>query len=145
MKTRAKMIMGLVGCLGLVCFVACGDSDGEEDTYTLSGNAILSSAPDGVIAYLKLVVSGGSGNAEALYYAVSEPFSGGQAAYSVSGIEAGSYTGHAFVDMNGNAAGDGSSMPDSGDYVSSEGHDILIDGDKQEDIPEAAWILYPGP
>jgi ABC-type phosphate transport system substrate-binding protein len=140
MKRTAMVIAGLVACLGLVGFAGCGSSD-DDPTATISGAITQSNAPDGVKCYMKLVAHGGSSSAAALYFAASSEFSGGQATYSMPGVKHGSYTGYAFIDMNNNAAGDNTSMPDAGDYVTDEGGDVVIDGDWVSDIPQEAWIL----
>lgn len=124
-----------------------GSGLGSPKTYTLSGTLtrVHATVPDGVFAYVKLVVHLGEGDAEALYWAKSSPFVSGVGAYSITRIVGGSYTGYAFIDTNGDAAGDGTSMPDTiGDWATDGGGDLIIDSDKIFDLPDDAWV-YTGP
>ncbi len=135
MTFTASMLLWI---LSAVVLSACGDSGTSGST--LSGTLTKSGVPDGTRAYLKLVARGQSSTAPALYFTSSAPFALGKATYSVSGVKDGSYTGWAFIDMNGNAAGDATSMPDTGDYATAHGGEITVQGDTVADIPEVAWI-----
>ena len=141
MKKTTCLVVGLIACFCLAGLCGCGGDD-DNDTATVSGTAYLSTAPDGVKVYMKLVASGADSTATALYFTASEPFSSGEATYTLTGVENGSYTGYAFIDMNENAAGDDTSMPDDGDYVTDGGGDLVVNGDTVSDIPEVAWVAY---
>jgi len=130
------MIM-LFMVLVLLILAACEDENTE--TYTLSGTITKSGVNDGIIAYMKLVSPGAGMTAAALYF-TEATFSGGAATYSVSDIEEGEYTLFSFIDVNGNAGGETSAMPDAGDYVTST--DVNIEDDKTLDAPENFWQVY---
>jgi len=136
MKKSISIVIGLLSFICLFVLVTC-----EVNTnggFSLSGT-LTKSGVDGELAYLKLVASGAAPDTQAIYFAVSTPFSAGTATYSVTGIDEGQYTGYAFIDVNGNATGDESSLPDSGDFITDEGADVNMTGDLTLDINESDW------
>jgi hypothetical protein len=140
-RSKVFLLSGL-GLLLSLSMMSCAD---PSATYILSGTLTKTGVPDGVFGYVKLVVQGGAGDAAALFWDKSSPFISGTAAYSIAAIAEGSYTGYAFIDTNGDAAGDGTSMPDDiGDWETDGGGDFTIDADQTYDLPDGAWI-YTGP
>ncbi|MBW1807554.1 MAG: hypothetical protein JRJ87_05120 [Deltaproteobacteria bacterium] len=137
MKKPTLVIICLV--VGICSFglTACGSS---ESGFTVKGT-LTKSGVDGSTAYLKLVAPGGGGDATALYFTASTTFSSGTATYSLPGVAAASYSGWAFIDVNSNASGDATSMPDAGDFVSNEGEVIPINADLTSNISETDWLL----
>ncbi|HOX31623.1 MAG TPA: hypothetical protein PLB91_04790 [Spirochaetales bacterium] len=135
-KRRHFPLVALV-VLASLTIVGCPSSS-SSDAYTLSGTLTQPDAIDGRFAYLKLVASDGDSSSPALYWTKSTAFSGGSATYSLGGIEEGAYVGYAFIDDNGNAAGDGTSEPDVGDWA-TEGQAISISSDMTANIPAEAW------
>ena len=138
MKKYTCVVIGLMVCFFLSAFSSCGGSD--EATSTVTGTAYMNTAPDGVRVYVKLVARGGGSAATALYSTVSGLFSGGKATFSLTGVKNGSYTRHAFIDMNENASGDWGA--DYGDYVTDGGSDIEVNGDTVLDIPDVEWVTF---
>ncbi len=137
-----KSTFGIIWLVVVVCTLglsACGSGNGESG-FTVSGT-LTKSGVDGSTAYLKLVAPGGGGDAVALYFTASTTFSSGTATHSLPGVEAASYSGWAFIDVNSNAAGDATSMPDAGDFVSNEGAVIAINADLTSNINETDWLL----
>ncbi len=126
-----------------VFLAACEPPDGNGKSHTLSGNVASPSGisvPDGTYAYLKLVESGGLPTDQAQYWTRSSVFSGGSASYSVIGVNTGSYTGHAFIDMNAHASNDAAAMPDPGDYALQNGKSIDISDDQTLQFDSSGWI-----
>jgi len=154
MKKLSVLLIACLAALFSLALMSCpagGDSAGGETGYTLSGTLTVANnegvptieaATAGDFAYLKLVVFGGTELDDALYFARSTAFSGNQATYSFSDVAEGPYTGWVFIDANHNAAGDETSMPDTGDYVTDGGGDITITGDKEFDLTAESWIPY---
>jgi hypothetical protein len=128
--------LSITGCMG--------SGMSSSKTYTISGTLTNYSVPDDVYGYVKLVAPGGAGEDAALSWAKSGPFLSGVASYSITNIPAGSYTGYAFIDADGDAAGDGTSMPDNDDWATDGGQDLTLDSDQVIDLPDDAWI-YLGP
>ena len=120
--------------LASLTVVGCPSSS-SSDSYTLSGTLTQPDAIAGSFAYLKLVASDGDSSSPALYWTKSTAFSDGSATYSLGGIEEGDYLGYAFIDVDGNAAGDGTSEPDVGDWATA-GQAISISSDMTVDINE---------
>jgi len=139
MKKSTFMIICLVVGICSLGLTACGSGNGESG-FTISGT-LTKSGVDGSTAYLKLVAPGGGGDATALYFTASTTFSSSTATYSLPDVEAGSYAGWAFIDVNSNASGDATSMPDAGDFASEEGETITINADLASNIDETDWIL----
>jgi len=108
-------------------------------TNYLSGTLNKSGA-DGKTAYVKLVVKGGEYTAAAIYYTTTV-FSGGSTPFSISYVKADTYTVWVFIDINDNAVGDGTSVPDAGDYVISSGRDINMESDQTVNVYEGDWVL----
>jgi hypothetical protein len=127
---------------GVGCDDDSGSTSGPATTYTVSGMFIKSGVADGVHGYAKLVAWGAAETAPPVYFAVTAPFSGGTAAYSLSGVAAGSYYGYAFIDVNGDAVGGGTSMPDAGDWATDGAGEVVISRDTTYNIPEDAWVAF---
>jgi len=139
-KGETCLLVGLVVLLSLLIMSCTNAGSSSPMTYTLSGTLSKTGVSDGVFGYVKLVVHGGAGDATALYWARSSQFVSDVATYSITSIAEGSYTGYAFIDTNDNAAGDGTSMPDSGDWATDGGGDFAINTDQVFDLPDGAWI-----
>lgn len=122
--------------LSLVFLFIAAACDDEGETYKLSGTITKSGVADGITVSIKLVDEGDDLYSEPLYSAEAT-FSSNSASYTISGIEAGDYNLFAFINV---ATGGESSVPDSGDYVTS--FDVSINGDKTIDISEDYWIVY---
>ncbi len=114
-------------------------TESAEETYTLNGVITKSGVDDSVMVYLKLVSKNGNVTDIALFSATAI-FSGGGTPYSVKKIKEGEYKLYAFIDINNNAAGDETSVPDTGDYVTSTY--VNIDDYKTLDIRDNAWSVY---
>lgn len=144
MTTAKRTIIALTVLLGGLALAACsnaGANSGGSSTYTLSGTVSSptgATVKDGTYVYLKLVAASGSVNDSALYW-TRAAFSSGVAKYSVSGISAGSYTGFAFIDMDGNAADNASAAPDTGDWVTQGGSALTISGDETSNLDANVW------
>jgi hypothetical protein len=109
--------------------------------YTLSGTFASPggvNVSNGIHAYLKLVPIGGLPTDRSVFWTRSNPFSGGSASYSVPCI-AETYTAYAFIDMNGNAPGDGTAMPDSSDFYLQTGQQVTISGNQTLDLGPGGW------
>ena len=141
MKRTISLV--LVALLAMVGFVvsSCDEAGGGGSGYTVSGTLYHYSATDGTKAYAKLVEAGGSEYSEALYFA-STTFSDGEAPYSVSGIAGGSYSLYVFVDLDGSAPGDSSSMPDSGDDYIYEANAVIDANISGNDVESWEWSSY---
>jgi hypothetical protein len=122
----------------VVVSLAAAGCGGDSESFTISGTLSKSGVADGTYGYVKLVASGGAATAPALYWGRA-PFSGGKASYSVPGIASGTYSGWGFIDVNKDAAGDGSSQPDAGDWATSTSQTISMTADQVVDLPEVAW------
>lgn len=109
-------------------------------TNYLSGTLVKSEV-DGKTAYIKLVVKGGTYTAAPIYYTTTV-FSEGSASFSKSYVKVDEYTVWIFIDTNDNAAGDGTSLPDSGDYVIAEGRDIDMASDQTVNVDEGDWVVF---
>ena len=128
-------------CVILVAAVSGCNQTGGVSTYTLSGSVAQPTGvtvPIGTHVYLKLVVNGGASSSAALYW-TRTAFSSGSATYSVGRIIAGTYTGWAFIDMNGDAPDNSSAMPDAGDWGTTSGAQITISGDQTQDLSPDGW------
>jgi hypothetical protein len=121
LKKQTCLLVAAVVLLSL-SITSCTGSGSSAPTYTLSGTLTKTGVADGVFGYVKLVAHGGLGSDAALYWARSSEFLSEAATYSIAAIAEGSYTGYAFIDTNGDAAGDATSMPDEiGDWVTDGG------------------------
>ena len=139
-KKRLFEVLFVLGVVFSFVLTSCENNDENSDeTYTLSGTITKSGVSNGIKVYMKLVCKDGSMTAEALY-STEATFSSGTATYIGTNIEEGEYTLYAFIDVNGNAAGDDSSVPDAGDYVTSI--DVNMDSNKTLDAPENFWSVY---
>jgi hypothetical protein len=120
------------------------DGQTAAESYTLSGSLIKTGIVDGTYAYLKLVAKGGAPTDATLYWTRSAPYSGGTALYSISGIAEGTYTGYAFIDVNGDAPNSSAAMPGSGDWAAGPSADFVMNVDQTSiDIPEGDWTQMP--
>ena len=120
------------------------DGQTAAKSYTLSGSLIKTGIVNTTYGYLKLVAKGGAPTDATLYWARSAPFSGGTATYSISGIAQGTYTGYAFIDVNGDAPNSSTAMPGSGDWAAGPSPDLVMNADQTSiDIPEGDWTLMP--
>ena len=141
--TKRLLCVLTSAALVLVMGAGCGDESGSDDdagsTYTLSGT-LTKAGVAGVRAYLKLVAWGAPENTAPLYFTSSSVFSNGTASYTITGVTAGRYYGYAFIDMNGNAAGGATSIPDIGDYTTGPG-EISVHQDTTAHIPDGGWEL----
>lgn len=139
-RAISLVLVALLAAVGLIVS-SCDEAGSGGSGYTVSGTLYHYSASDGTKAYAKLVQAGGSEYSQALYFA-SATFVDGEARYSVSGIAGGTYNVYCFVDLDGNAPGDSSSAPDSGDdYVYEEY--IVIDSDiPGNDVYNWEWYTY---
>ena len=151
MKKLSVLLIACLAALFSLALMSCpAGGDGGATGYTLSGTLYVSNtyndgieaATDGDFAYLKLVAAGGSSEDPALYWTRSTAFSGNQATYSFSDVAEGPYTGWVFIDANRNAAGDETSMPDTGDYVTDGGGNVTITANTEFDLPAESWIPY---
>ena len=140
---RALLPVAVLLASGVGCDSDSGSNSGPAPTYTISGTFIKSGVANGVLGYAKLVAWGAEGDAPAICWTATAPFSGGTAAMSLSGVAGGSYYGYAFIDVNGNAAGGATSMPDAGDWVTDGHGEVVITSDTTIDTPEIAWVPYP--
>jgi hypothetical protein len=133
----------LVGAsvLVLLSFISC-DTGSSAEIYTLSGTLTKSGIADGTRAYVKLVAQGGAPTDAALYWAISSAFSGETATYVIDDIDSGTYTQYSFIDVDGSATGDGTSMPDAGDWMAG-GNDVVINTDQTSDVGETDWSQIP--
>ncbi len=139
---RALRAVALLGAI-LLCIgfglAACSNVTG----YSLSGSVASPSqgptVPDGTYVYLKLVASGGAATYPALYW-TRAAFAGGSAIYSITGIAAGSYTGWAFIDIDGQALDGPSAMPDASDYSTASGQSITIPATQTQNLGAGGWI-----
>ena len=127
----------------LLAFAVSGCGGDSSDTTTLSGTLTKSGVADGTYAYLKLVAQGAAVTSTTLFWTRSTAFSSGHATYALADIKHGVYTGYAFIDVNGNAAGNASSMPDSGDWGTNGGQNFDMSKDQTGDLPEQTWIQMP--
>ena len=109
--------------------------------FTLSGSLTKSGITDGRFAYTKLVAQGGAATDAALYWAKSTAFNSGTATYSITDITQATYTQYIFIDVNNNATGDGTSLPDSGDYGGAVPVDVIMNSDQTSDWPNGSWVL----
>ena len=142
-RTISLMLVALLVAVGLIvssCDEA-GSSSSGGGGFTVSGTLYHNSATDGTMAYAKLVQAGGSEYSTALYFA-STTFSDGVALYSVSGIAGGTYNVYCFVDLDGNASGDSSSMPDSGDAYVYEEYTVIDTNISGNDVESWEWYTY---
>ena len=143
-KKKSFLLPGFAILLSLLIAGCSGGSAGSGSlkTYTLSGTLNKANV-NGVYAYLKLVAPGGAAADKALYWAKSSQFALGAATCAVANIAEGRYTGYAFIDANRTAAGDGTSMPDAGDYATSGGKDFTIDSDQAFDLSDKnkSWTM----
>lgn len=137
-RTISLVLVALLATVGFIVS-SCDDSGGGG--FTVSGTLYHSSASDGTKAYAKLVEAGASEYADALYFG-SATFSGGEAPYSVSGIAEGMYNVYAFVDLDGNASGDSSSLPDGGDDYVYEEYAIIDANITENDVYDWEWMTY---
>ncbi len=117
---------------------ACGSSSSNPTSFTLTGTLTKSGVADGVSGYVKLVSPGGAATEAPIYYAVAT-FSGGKATYKALGVATGSYSGWAFIDINGNAKA-ASPMPDTGDWATPSSASVTMDADKTLDVADASWM-----
>jgi hypothetical protein len=133
-------VLLILGAVLTFMVTSCDNvTESKEETFTLSGTITKSGVNDGVVAYMKLVSKDGTMTDNALYSSTAT-FGSGSATYSVIKIKEGEYKLYVFIDINSNAAGDETSVPDAGDYVTSTY--INIDSDKTLDAPESVWIVY---
>lgn len=141
-KKETCLLVAAVVLLSLSITSCTGSGSSAPKTYTLSGTLTKIGVADGVFGYVKLVAHGGSGGDAALYWARSSQFLSEAATYSIAAIAEGSYTGYAFIDTNGDAAGDATSMPDNiGDWATDGGGDFVINSDRVYDLPDGAWVF----
>jgi hypothetical protein len=137
-----ELLLALLACALVLGVTSCQKSTDAPATYSISGTIYKTGVANGVFAYLKLVASGGSASSPTLYFTKSNPFSNGTATFSLGGIAAGTYTGYAFIDVNGNAMAS-APMPDAGDYVTSANPQIAISGNMtNQDILDNSWVRY---
>ncbi len=118
---------------------ACGDG-GEPlaEYFTVSGTLTsISRDASGRNAYLRLV----SGTPPTTMSEAGARFVGARADFIMRLVPAGSYTLHAFVDMDGNAS---STAPEasSGDLV-APGRPLSVYSNVRADIADEAWGLMP--
>jgi hypothetical protein len=131
-----KAILIAAALLLSAAILSCDNSTSAETKYSVSGTITKTGLTNGLYAYLKIVVNGGASDSPTLYSTRSTAFSGGTATYSLSGIAAGTYTGYAFIDVNGNIS------PDAGDFVTDGGGQITVSANvTNQDIPNEAWVL----
>lgn len=144
MKRRFLLVLMVLIAAGGLLLSSCeeaGNDDSGGGGFTVSGTLNHNTATNGTKAYAKLVAPGGNEQSQALYFA-STSFSGNEATYTVSGIAGGTYNLYCFVDLDGNAAGDSSSMPDSGDDYIYE-LNVAINADLTgQDVETGDWIRY---
>jgi hypothetical protein len=111
----------------------------EDATYTVSGTATFTSTLNNKTVYLKLTTYGADSTAPALYSTSATFINTSSTNYSVSGVKKGTYSGWAFIDMNGNASSTNS--PDIGDYVTNSSLTIVVNSNCTADIPGSAWVI----
>jgi hypothetical protein len=139
-KKENRLLVGLVVLLSIL-ITNCATSTSPK-TYSLSGTLTRNDASNGRFGYVKLVALGGAGDAPALYWAKSSPFFSHTATYALTNIAEGSYTGWAFIDMDGDATGDSTSMPDKDNDVATDGGgDFTIDRDQVVNLIDTDWIF----
>jgi outer membrane protein assembly factor BamE (lipoprotein component of BamABCDE complex) len=110
-KTSFRLLLAIGSVLLTLMLAGCP----TEQTFTLSGSFMKSGIANGTYAYTKLVAQGGLETDAALYWTRSAAFSGDEATYSIDDIQQGTYTQHSFIDTDNDAAGDATSLPDTGD------------------------------
>ncbi|NMB76596.1 MAG: hypothetical protein GYA21_15890 [Myxococcales bacterium] len=118
---------------------ACGEG-GEPlaEYFTVSGTLTsISHDASGRNAYLRLV----SGTPETTMSESGTRFAGARAEFLMRLVPAGSYTLHAFVDMDGNASS-ADPVASSGDLV-SPGRSLSVYSNVRADIADDAWSLMP--
>jgi hypothetical protein len=129
-----------------------GEADWTQyDLRTLTGTITHSGDVGGKFAYVKLVSLGGNPEAEALYFCKSDGFVVQTdpvyaATYTISGIEEGTYTLWAFVDINGTTGGsttpeDGTAYPDTGDYAPTSGIETIVTVGTVQNFQTSGWVL----
>ena len=138
-KRMCWVLLAIASILPIAVLGSC-KADPSVEIFTLSGTLSKTGIVDGIYAYTKLVAHGGDGTDPALYSVRSGVFSSGAATYAITDIQAGTYTQWTFIDVNGNAAGDATSMPDAGDWSTPFGNDVVIDADRTSDIGDATWV-----
>ncbi|MBN2322303.1 MAG: hypothetical protein JXQ30_01100 [Spirochaetes bacterium] len=106
----------------------------------LSGT-LTKSDVNGKTAYVKVVARGEGYTAAPLYFTTAV-FSEGSASFSITYVKADVYTVWIFIDANDTAAGDETSLPDSGDYGTDGGRDIDMSSDQTVEVGESEWILF---
>jgi hypothetical protein len=111
--------------------------------FTLSGSLTKSGITNGRYAYTKLVAQGGAPTDAALYWARSTAFSGGTATYSIIDITQANYTQYIFIDTDADAAGDATSLPDSGDWGGPGAVNVTMNSDQTSDFAEGSWNQIP--
>jgi len=124
----------------LVLTAACESNDsGDPAGYVLTLNLDRSETPNGTFVYAKLVASGGSILAPAIY-STSGIFNGGSATLKVNSINEGSYMGFIFIDLDGNADPE-NPLPDNGDAAVASDGDLIINKDTVISVEE--WDILP--
>lgn len=109
-------------------------------TYTLSGTITLSSPdPSGHICYAKLVAYGEDATATALY-TTTAAFATTSTTYAFTNVAPGTYTLHAFIDMDDSSSSIESALPNSGDYAGTD-PEVVITGNTV--VNNDQWTLIP--
>ena len=136
-KAFFRIFLAMAPVLLAAMFVSC-ENETSSALFNLSGTLTKSGIADGTFAYSKLVAQGGAPTEAALYWVRSSAFSSGTATYNIGDIPQGTYTQYTFIDVDGNAVGDGTSLPSTGDWVAG-GNDVTMDTDKTVDVVEVEW------
>ena len=133
-------VLLILGVIFLFIATSCDYlTESPEETYTLSGVITKSGVDDSVMVYLKLVSKDGNFTDNALF-STRAIFNGGGTPYSIKKIKEGEYRLYALIDINRNAVGDETSVPDAGDFVTSTY--VNIDDNKTLDFRDNAWSVY---
>ncbi len=110
--------------------------------YSLTGTLVRAGLPGDLDAYVKLVPSGETFHATALYADAVVIGTADEASYRIDGVPAGTYGFYAFIDRNGNADA-GNPMPDSGDDISgSPDVTVTLAADASKHVEEADWSTF---
>jgi len=132
--------MRTIATPGLVAALFLGGGLAAAETHTVDGTLSHGATEDGVPAYFKLVGGGAQCTDPGPGLQAGQTiFRDGKAAYSLPGVENGSYTACFFIDSDDNVQE--SLAPSSGDFGAIK--PFRVEADVTLDVEEADWVRIP--